>query len=168
MKLTDRAGQVLQLEIVGYQFPDAASKELARKQATALRLRTSNEPFRWDENWLIVKGRVDTSRGSWSFREPCLVTWEARSLASWLQRVASGETPGALGFTEPNLAFGLAPIQPVGDLRRVIVSFALEARPPWSSAETFEESPVAFDFVGAEIARAAADLTEQLATYPER
>jgi len=44
------------------------------------------EPGDWDANWLEVHGRVRTTAGvTWTFDDPCLTTWEAEELATWLR-----------------------------------------------------------------------------------
>ncbi|MCW5777660.1 MAG: hypothetical protein KIS87_14585 [Phycisphaeraceae bacterium] len=58
----------------------------------------------WDSNWLVIDGRVECSHGEWSFREPCLTTWELAALLSWLESPPLGE-PSSIDFTEPLLGF---------------------------------------------------------------
>ena len=168
MRLVDAAGQVLELEIVGYQFPDSESIAKSRAKAVAGGLSADRISYDTDANWLLVRGEIETKRGSWKFRDPCLETREARSLCAWLQRAATGEPSGDLDFTEPNIAFE-APSAPTSGVSvRVTVKFALEARPPWSPRDDFEQSPVEFEFRPADLVQAAADLSAELAKYPER
>jgi hypothetical protein len=51
--------------VVGYQFPD-------------------NHISEYDSNWLVIEGRVSHPQADWSFRDPCLLTYEADYLADWL------------------------------------------------------------------------------------
>jgi hypothetical protein len=87
----------------------------------------------WDANWLMIQGDVHTSDGrQWAFADPCLTTWEARSLSAWLHGVADGD--GAverrpIAFTEPNLAFSLDDHR-AGRVN-LRVCFSHEALPPW-------------------------------------
>jgi hypothetical protein len=168
MRITDASGQVLELEVLGYQFPDHRSKQETREKAIAGGLIGRPSAERWDANWLVIRGYVQTSRGSWKFEDPCLETWEARSLCDCLTRVAAGEPNERLDFIEPNLAFNVASPRNDAQLVGVVVEFGLEARPPWSSPEVFEQSPVNFDFRRTDLAQAAADLAGELDRYPER
>ena len=103
MRLESIDGAVVELRPTGYQFP-----------------RLVGDGHRdWDANWLVIEGAGRTSDGrSWDFSDPCLTTWEARSLGDWLRGVVSGAVaPTSFGgtgdevleiFTEPNLALSLA------------------------------------------------------------
>lgn len=83
----------LSLEPVRYQFAEVSGDS-------------------WDDNWLMVRGSVRLAAGSWSFIDPSLTTFEARTLGDWLRRLpelavdstANPTTPD-LEFTEPNLSF---------------------------------------------------------------
>lgn len=100
MRLESVDGGFLDLSIVGYQFGP------------------SGEPRDWDANWLVVAGSVALADGtSWSFKDPCLTSWEARELLDWLRAVQRGHVQPSgwdsdeerlLVFTEPNIAFSLA------------------------------------------------------------
>jgi len=92
----------------------------------------------WDTNWLMVVGdAVDDDERTWSFRDPCLTTWEARRLRDWLRGVVNGsvlsspfdgsEAERLLFFTEPNLASRGRSIQRCRGHR---VHLSLESRPP--------------------------------------
>jgi hypothetical protein len=58
----------------------------------------------WDANWLMIAGRVDCDKGSWTFRDPCLTTFELAQLLAWLASLPHPTEP-ILSFTEPLLAF---------------------------------------------------------------
>jgi hypothetical protein len=145
MHLSGRNGMALELRVVGYQFPDDPTSE-------------------YDSNWLVIEGRVSHPRGDWSFRDPCLLTYEASQLADWLEAVAADreERPWA-GFIEPNLSFEVVA---AGDERALRVSFAIEAHPPWSprSEAAFIEFPVE----ELDIAGAVKAWREQLRQFPKR
>jgi hypothetical protein len=145
MHLSGRNGMALELRVVGYQFPDAPNPE-------------------YDSNWLVVEGRVSHPQGAWSFRDPCLLTYEASHLADWLEAVAAGreEQPGA-GFIEPNLSFEVVA---AGGERALRVSFAIEAHPPWSprSQAAYIEFPVG----ELNIAGAVNVWRKQLRQFPQR
>lgn len=84
----------------------------------------------WDSNWLIINGNAVLDGKSWSFRDPCLTTFEVERLADWLEQVSSGGDAKAFcGFTEPNLDF-----ERVSDAA-VRIAFSLEALPPWSKRD---------------------------------
>lgn len=102
------------LRPAGYQYPSTAGG--------------------WDGNWLLVRGEVGTPDGrAWSFTNPCLTTWEARSLGEWLRAVAENDVPVTsaepFGFTEPNLALSLADRS--DDRYTVCIHLAQDSRPPW-------------------------------------
>jgi hypothetical protein len=143
----------------------------------------SPEPRNWDANWLYIAGHVDLPDGrSWSFTDPCLTTWEARELGSWLQGVVSGDVqPVAysgetcerlLYFTEPNLGFSLAGRR--GETVAIRVHFSLECLPPWLQRPGKDEGPDILDFfVEAQLgqpalADAAASWDQELAAFPIR
>ena len=110
MNLIGPAGQSLELRILGYQFPDLSDAE-------------------YDSNWLHIEGHVNHPRGIWSFRDPCLLTYEVSRLADWLDAVARNESvPSEIGFTEPNLSFRVIPAARGAVLRAYL---DLEARPEW-------------------------------------
>ncbi|MCD9154948.1 WapI family immunity protein [Aeromicrobium duanguangcaii] len=79
-------GDVLDLSIAGYEF-----------DATTL-----GADAEWDANWLVVAGEVTTAGETWTFRNPCLTTWEARELLEFLREA---KVDASVEFTEPNLSF---------------------------------------------------------------
>ncbi|MEL6531188.1 MAG: hypothetical protein AAFQ27_14615 [Pseudomonadota bacterium] len=82
----------------------------------------------WDSNWLIITGHAVLNGKSWSFRDPCLTTFEVQRLADWLDEVSSGNSEKKFcSFTEPNLDFAL-----VHDVA-LRIAFSHEALPPWSN-----------------------------------
>ena len=90
MRLENVSGHVLELRLVGYQYPDATSGD-------------------WDANWLIVEGHLAGPEGPWDFREPSLTTTEARELAAFIARLAERTAPAEcdLTFTEPKSCVSL-------------------------------------------------------------
>jgi hypothetical protein len=100
MELISAEGDFVTLTIEGYQYPDVSG----------------SGPYDWDANWLTIAGRVKSDESEWTFLDPCLTTWEAHELSSWLHGVAEGtQRPAPVGpntsssdmlaFTEPCLAF---------------------------------------------------------------
>lgn len=151
MLLRGREGNELELRVVGYQFPD-------------------EERDPWDSNWLLVSVRVVAPEGTWDVVDPCLTTWEAKRLVSWLVLAATRD-PASLPmtFTEPNLTV-TARSRTSAPLRvHVRASFALELRPPWShTAAGSSNLSVDLDVDRPDLARAAASLLADLVAYPQR
>ncbi|WP_444544662.1 WapI family immunity protein [Silvimonas amylolytica] len=106
--LSNPEGFTVEFDVDGYQFP--SSKD------------------HWDSNWLYVKGNVHHPRGSWTFRDPSLTTFELEQLAAWfrqLRPLSSSIRP--CFFTEPCLTFSFA------DEPEPTINLALshECSPPW-------------------------------------
>jgi hypothetical protein len=136
---------IVELQILGYQFPHLETEE-------------------YDSNWLIVAGNVTHPRGLWQFIQPCLLTYEAEQLASWMDAVAHAKsTHEYCGFIEPNLEFRAlwninAPV-----LR---VYFDLEARPSW--ATKVEEIFVEFAIEDLDLRSISEQWRTELSAYPQR
>lgn len=122
MRLESVDGLFVELEVSSYQFGSRQS---------------SSDGSDWDANWLVISGKVCDGDRSWEFRDPCMTTWEARELASWL---SGWSTPGSrpsetaerrLWMTEPNLTFESGGATDA--LHVVDVFFDAEARPPTGS-----------------------------------
>lgn len=144
-----RDDKSLELHILGYQFPGI-------------------ETERYDSNWLVVEGKVAHPRGGWTFRDPCLLTYEVRRLADWLDSLARDEPSSeCVVFVEPNLELHWIESDTEGCVR---VTFDLKASPPWAARDGAEDEPCRIDFPVTEIElrRAAASLREQLEKYPQR
>ncbi len=168
MRLTDIAGQVIELEVAGYQFPDDLSRQAARDRARRARITgTVVGRDRHDDNWLMIRGHVETAKGAWNFLDPCLETWEARQLCGWLQAAFTGQPCGPISFTEPNIAFKSATPELDPGRIRLVANFALESRPPWIERENFDEV-IEFVFTKEELRAGARALAENLDRFPER
>lgn len=98
----------------------------------------------YDDNWLLISGKVTTPEGNWSFADPALLIHEAREVSAWLRAVAAGtmavtapDDEGYLSpdtwFVEPVLAVSLADRDDSGAVIRVHLS--LEAAPPWQQGD---------------------------------
>jgi hypothetical protein len=151
MLLRGSEGNELELALVGYQFPD-------------------EERDPWDSNWLLVSVRVLATQGSWEVVDPCLTTWEAKHLVSWLVHAAAREPSEVpMTFTEPNLTV-TARSRTGAPLRvRVRACFALELRPPWSrTASGSGDLCVDLDGDRGDLARAAASLLADVVRFPQR
>ena len=149
MRLESADGQVFELRIVGYQFPEERT-----------------DPY--DSNWLLMRVSAVAPRGSWSFLDPCLLTDEVAGLADWFEEIASGRPTGNLiEFIEPNLVFSLIGEDPG---RRLYVHFDLASGPPWArlSAANGGDSTLRFLLTEIDLREAAISLRSQLAVHPQR
>jgi hypothetical protein len=148
MKFAGRDGQFLELRILGYQFPHIETAE-------------------YDSNWLVVAGNVTHPMGSWQFTDPCLLTYEAERLASWMDALAEADRfPTTCAFIEPNLEFRtlLNTNRPM--LR---VYFDLESRPQWASSASAEEVTwVEFPIEELDLRSTARQWRAELSAYPQR
>ena len=134
----------LRIGVERYQFPDITEDE-------------------WDSNWLVVAGKADLDGKSWSFRDPCLTTFEVERLADWLDGVAARKPVGSIcGFTEPNLEF-----ECVSD-KSIRISFWLEALPPWARQDSCV-GDVGFDVpIDETLSATVACLRRMLSRFPIR
>lgn len=162
MKLVSVDGASVDIRPLAYQFPAI----------------TGSGEYDWDANWLVVHGDVQLGDGRrWSFSDPCLTTWEARSLANWLRAVVRGEVEptGFDGdaeerlevFTEPNVALSLAARS--DDSAVVRVHLSLESRPPWLAQESdIFDFFVALDLTLEDLLAAVDDWEREVSAFPER
>lgn len=161
MRLVSSDSAVVELRPAGYQFP------------------VTRTPGDGDANWLTIEGSVRLATGAtWSFRAPCLTTWEGARLLEWLRQVVDGtvlpspspsDDIGSESFTEPTLAFSLAG-RGRGRLQ-LRVHLALEALPPWADrydADDIARSVLVLDMSEAELATAADEWASDLAVFPGR
>ncbi len=140
---------VFQLEIAGYEFPEAQTG--------------------YDSNWLMIRMTAAMPQGTWTVTDPSLLTYEVEELAAWLDAVAANrETGTALRFTEPNLSFRT--IAREDGTRALRVSFAAECRPPWArpASSGARDAYIEFPKELLDLPAAAASLRAQLAQYPPR
>ena len=136
-------GTELRLDVLGYQFASA------------------------DDDWLIVSGTVTCARGTWSFRDPSLTTFELKELADWFRQLATPSEKSEISFTEPNLRFGY--VEEAGDTA-LRVSFAQENSPPWvTEDERYGLGyPLKLPCTAQDLETAAAALDEMLTRFPIR
>jgi hypothetical protein len=134
----------LRIGVERYQFPEITDEH-------------------WDSNWLMITGDAVLDGKSWSFRDPCLTTFEMERLANWLDQVSSGKVEQAFcGFTEPNLDF-----EQVSDAT-LRIAFSLEALPPWSRSDgDFGEIGINIP-IDDRLGAAASSLRALLARFPIR
>jgi hypothetical protein len=127
VRLIGSNGHGIELNVVGYQFPDHPDP-LARK------------------SWLMIEGAAYAAEGSWRFRWPALTPDDASLVSEWLLMTAFGEMPiapphelggdcdGCLHFAEPNL--GLAVVEYSPDEILLRIELDLEFLPPWRPHQT--------------------------------
>jgi hypothetical protein len=147
--LRSEKGDVVAVGLLGYQFPNLIS-----------------EP--WDSDWLNVQLDLTDADRAWSRVDPCLLTFEARELATWLREVAEcSPSPGMLYFTEPCLAFEVVRENANSVVLRVFLSH--EFRPPWAECPVAEDA-YSIDLIIArsDLLEASASLSSQLTLFPER
>jgi hypothetical protein len=116
----------------------------------------------------MISGEVVHPRGAWRFSDPCLLTYEAERLASWLEIVANGEPlPTTCGFIEPNLEFRAVAYGQHGTLQ---VHFRLEARPDWALSSSAEKHElwVEFPFDELDLRALAREWRKELDAFPQR
>lgn len=130
MRLTSLDGHFVELIVTGYQFGSRQSRA---------------SDVDWDANWLMIRGRAWDGTHSWEFHDPCMTTWEARELASWLRGLGNARPATVeaaepdevtLWLTEPNLTFTLNSASK--DITTVDVYFDAESRPPTGSSDDGE------------------------------
>ena len=113
MLLRGRDGSELELDVLGYQFPNV-------------------EADPWDSNSLLVALRVVSAQGTWEAVDPCLTTWEAARLCRWLALLSAGDASAVRQeFNEPNVRVSVNGLAPDFSRARVHACFELETRPPW-------------------------------------
>ncbi|MGI9033048.1 MAG: WapI family immunity protein [Acidimicrobiales bacterium] len=147
MELADAGGNELGLSIVGYRDPDETV-----------------DP--WNSNALLVSVRVVSPHGRWEVVDPCLTTWEAARLASWLTTVAVAPERAPACISEPNLTAWARGRLERTDLR---FCFELERRPPWTpSVAGAADLCVDLDVATRDVLDAASSLRADLARFPRR
>ncbi len=147
MHLRGREGNELELSVVGYEVPAETV-----------------DP--WESNSLLVALRVVSPKGAWEVVDPCLTTWEAARLASWLAAVAVGPALGTRTLTEPNLSVAATPENGRLTLR---ICFELESRPPWApTIRGGRDLCVDLDVARRDLVAAAASLGADVGRFPRR
>lgn len=153
VRLQSLDGLFVELVVTSYQFGRGQS--------------TSDTPD-WDANWLMVRGKAWDGVESWSFHDPCMTTWEARALASWLRGLGDADPEVRLWLTEPNLTFAfVAASQGVTTLD---VHFDAESRPPRCSNDDHEGfgHRVRLSVPQADLVAAVGEWDRELAAFPLR
>ncbi len=148
MELRGREGNQLALSVVGYQFPDQAI-----------------DP--WESNALLVSVRVVSPQGTWEVVDPCLTTWEAAALASWLTAFVVTGDRSPTSVSAPNVTMSARPAP--GSTIALVACFELEQRPPWLVPVGGDgELCVELEVSTGDVVVAAAALRADLARFPQR
>jgi hypothetical protein len=150
MDFNPENGSSFHLEVLGYQYPDIENEV-------------------WDSDWLRLYMAASLPQGAWSVTNSFLLTFEVKSLADWLDAVATNmQAQNEIGFTEPNLSFEV--INPTGIERSLRVHFAIECLPPWARRSEYGTEDVFADFSLSDIDlhAAAESLRFELSLYPQR
>jgi hypothetical protein len=124
---------------------------------------------RWDKNWLDIQGIVRVGAGrSWGFAHPCLTTFEADQLGSWLRNIRIGETTSTLFFTEPLLEFR-SESTPDGRVQ-IDIGLGHEAAPPpeWFQLTESRDFIVVVTLTLQDLDQAITDWDSACAPFPER
>jgi hypothetical protein len=187
MQLRSPDGASVVLRITGYQFPEhqARGQEFALDWLEVWAKVGPTPSGKWvrdeDANWLRVRGYITLADGkTWAFEDPCLTTWDALELGSWLREVAAGTVPPSpvagdepeelLDFLEPNIAFSVE--DRTADRVQIRIHFSLESLPPWLQNAELEpglfEYFVRLEISAEELTRAAESWMLELAEFPER
>ena len=139
----------IQLELLGYQFPDLDDW--------------------WDANWLIVAVDAQCQGRHWRAENAALLTIDVAELADWLERAASGkDVPEELGFMEPCLTFTLD--RSAAEAQALYLDVAHELSPPWLEEDDRFGSGVRLQLSvdPVMLLDAAASLRRQLKSFPQR
>lgn len=158
MRLGEDGGDLLELGIAGYQFPDASDPEVR-------------------SSWHLVQGRATTAVESWELRWPALTCDESTRLPAWLLRVADAVDRAAAGrepdlpeserFTEPDLAFALVSASREGGALRVDLDLELRAPGNRTHPRAGRPSTLLLRTSSAQLRRAASDWGDDVARYPD-
>jgi len=162
VRLESLNGHFVELTVTGYQFGSGQS---------------TSSGVDWDVNWLMIRGKAWDGTQSWQFDDPCMTTWEARELASWLRglgtanlaTVAAAEPEEVtLWLTEPNLTFTLDKASQ--GITTVDVFFNAESRPPTGSNDDDEGlgHRVRLTLPHADTAEAVSRWEQDLRAFPVR
>jgi hypothetical protein len=146
MKLQGDQGITLELDAVGYQFPEAKGSHL---------------------DWLIIQGRVELPHGTWSFSCPCLTILEVERLTRWFEAIEEGsDLIRPATFIEPNLEFSYMSLPPAA----VQIRLTRECAPPWLTDKNQRSEGIVMSFSIGTISLPAivSSLPEWLARYPAR
>jgi hypothetical protein len=147
VRLQNKDNTGFELNILKYEFPEEESAQ-------------------YDSNWLMIEISVNHPKGEWQSSDPSLLTYEAKAIADWLEKIAANEiAEKTLSFIEPNLSFELQ-----DDKKHFRIYFELESRPSWAASDAAGEKDLwlEIEIDGENLLEAAEDLRRQLNKFPQR
>lgn len=149
MRLKTKDGESLDLRVTGYQFPQL-------------------ETELYDSNWLIVEGSLTHQQDVWTFRDPCLLTYEAVELANWIEQIAKGHSSEqSLRFLEPVLWFEYT--EDSGN-RTLKVHLEAESCPTWARSNVGGIGEFCIEVPSSEesLVEAVGQWRDEIARFPQR
>lgn len=141
--------QVIELNILGYQYPTATKGK-------------------WDPNWLSIYFHLHHREQPMEVTDPSLTAFEVEEWAEWMEQLA--ELPATIKstqyFTEPNLRLELLNA-PTDAVKQIRVLFEQELKP---KELRFEDIDFYIDLAltNEELQTIAAHLRAELAPFPVR
>ena len=154
MRMIDRQGTYLDLEILGYQFAD-----------TDQGVNSPSLTFS-DCNWLMMRGMMTLPAPgkSWEFMDPCLNTAELENLADWFGKISNSPIPRVIFFMEPNLPLSFSPLpSPV-----IKVTLSHESASPWNKRTFPGFDELTFPAACNDLAQISRELYDLAAKFPPR
>lgn len=142
--------QIVELKIIGYEFPD-------------LKYADDND----DRNWLKIYLNVKSNLGNWNNIDPALMTVEVEQLVCWFLDLAENKEPkwNDISFMEHNISFDL--LNKFNDIIKLIrITFDQEFLP--KNANDDDDYFVDFEADNVGLKRLAEDLKTELEKYPYR
>ena len=132
---------------------------------------------RFEDNWLVIRGQVQSHDAAWTFEDPALLVDEARGIAKWLRAAAAGRltplTADDHGRTrpdtdtiEPNIGLGRVAFSP--PLLTVRIFLCLESAPPSAQPALPWDYCVDLTMAPSALLHAADEWTKELANFPVR
>jgi hypothetical protein len=147
MQFIGKDGQLVELRVLGYQFPTGTDHE-------------------WDKNWLRIYVNVKSEIGFWQTIDPSLTTWEVHKLIEWFNDLSRNNDVefAEMLFVEPNLSFEI--LEKSENLKTIQIKFNAESK--LQSVDEDKEYFVVFQFSNQELATIARDLNNELSKFPVR
>jgi hypothetical protein len=140
-------GEVFKFQIIGYQFPSIVEG--------------------YDANWLIAEVEGANELGTWSKRDPSLLTWEVAWFSRWLRNVVKGNAyDDALAVYEQTLEFHY--LAPEPSYHRFAICLRNELSFYESSKQMDSTSIIVVRVSDAQIREAVEYFDSVLRTYPPR
>ena len=149
MRLTNSAGEELEITVSGYEFPDRD------------KIHTQDK---WVLNWLNIAIKAKHGLGTWTATCACTLTWHLSKWIEWLEDIGARRSDDKTFLAcELELQMSVISQNPL----TIQVVLAYEFRPPWL---TGEKENLSMDFVlsADTLAAMISYLKAQLEQYPTR